>query len=85
MSRSSLLSLSLPVTDPDQAFWGCNQIEGRFWTSLKPPPMPLIWQWICLYPARPQNADENQPIANYKPRTFALYTTFRFTLNEMQG
>jgi len=31
----------------------------------------FIWRWICFYPARPENTDENQPITNLKPRTFA--------------
>ena len=39
--------------------------------SSKPPPMLLIWWWICFYPARPENTEENQPITNLKPRTFA--------------
>jgi len=38
-----------------------------------PPPMLLIWRWICFYPARPENT-ENQPITNSKPRTFANTT-----------
>ena len=29
---------------------------------------------ICFYPTKPENADENQPIANLKPRTFANTT-----------
>jgi len=26
--------------------------------------MLLIWRWICFYPARPENTEENQPITN---------------------
>jgi len=33
--------------------------------------MLLIWRWICFYPAWPENTEENQPITNLKPRTFA--------------
>jgi len=36
--------------------------------------MLLIWRWIRFYPARPENTDENQPITNLKPRTFANTT-----------
>jgi len=36
--------------------------------------MLLIWRWICFYPARPENAEENQSITNLKPRTFANTT-----------
>jgi len=36
--------------------------------------MLLIWRWICFYPARPENTEENQPITNLKPRTFASTT-----------
>ena len=32
--------------------------------------MLLIWRWLCFYPARPENTEENQPITNLKPRTF---------------
>ena len=40
-------------------------------TSWKPPPMLLIWRWICFYPPRPENTAENQPtITNLKPRNF---------------
>jgi len=35
--------------------------------------MLLIRRWICFYPARPENT-ENQPITNLKPRTFANTT-----------
>jgi len=42
--------------------------------SSKPPPMLLIWRWICYYPARPENTKANQPITNLKPRTFANTT-----------
>ena len=42
--------------------------------SSKPPPMMMIWQWICIYPARPKNAEENQPITNLKPRNVANTT-----------
>ena len=38
------------------------------------PPMLLIWRWICFCPTRPENTDENQPITNLKPRTFANTT-----------
>jgi len=43
-------------------------------TSSKPPPMLLIWRWICFYPARPEIAEEKQPITNLKPRTFTNIT-----------
>jgi len=33
--------------------------------------MLLIWRWICFYPARPENTEENQSITDLKPRTFA--------------
>jgi len=36
--------------------------------------MLLIWRWICFYPARPENTEENQPITNLKPQTFANTT-----------
>jgi len=36
--------------------------------------MLLIWRWICFYPARPENTEENQPITNLKPRAFANTT-----------
>jgi len=36
--------------------------------------MLLIWQWICFYPARSEKTEENQPITNLKPRTFANAT-----------
>jgi len=36
--------------------------------------MLLVWRWICFYPARPENTEENQPITNLKPRTFANTT-----------
>jgi len=36
--------------------------------------MLLIWRWICFYPARPENTDENQPNTNFKLRTFAITT-----------
>jgi len=36
--------------------------------------MLLIWRWICFYPARPENTEENQSITNLKPRTFANTT-----------
>jgi len=39
--------------------------------SSKPSPMLLIWRWICFSPARPESTEENQPITNLKPRTFA--------------
>jgi len=42
--------------------------------SSKPPPMLLIWRWIYFYPARPDNTEENQPITNLKPPTFANTT-----------
>jgi len=42
--------------------------------SSKPLPMLLIWRCICYYPARPENTEENQPITNLKPRTFANTT-----------
>jgi len=42
--------------------------------SAKPRPLLLIWRWICFYPARPENTDENQPITNLKPRTYANTT-----------
>ena len=50
--------------------------------SSKPSPMLLIWRWICFYPARPENTEENQPITNLKPRTFAntTVTSFAFLL-----
>jgi len=35
----------------------------------------LIWQWICFYPARPENTEENQPITNLKPRILANTST----------
>jgi len=35
--------------------------------------MLLIWRWICFYPAKPENT-ENQPITNLKPRTFTNTT-----------
>jgi len=35
--------------------------------------MQLIWRWICFYPARPENTEENQPITNLKQRTFANF------------
>jgi len=35
--------------------------------KLKAIPMLLIWRWICFYPARPENTEENQPIINLKP------------------
>jgi len=37
----------------------------------QPSPMLLIWRWICFYPARSENTEENQPITNLKSRTFA--------------
>ena len=43
-------------------------------TSWKPSPMLLIWRWICFYPPRPENTEENQPITNLKRRTFANTT-----------
>jgi len=36
--------------------------------------MLLIWRWICFYPARPEYTEEDQPITNLKPRTFASTT-----------
>jgi len=32
--------------------------------SSKPSPMLLIWRWICFYPPRSENTEENQPITN---------------------
>ena len=49
----------------------CIRSPGR---SSKPPPMLLIWRWICFYPTRSENTDENQPIINLKPPTFANTT-----------
>jgi len=39
--------------------------------KLKVLPMLLIWRWICVYSAKPENTDENQPITTVKPRAFA--------------
>ena len=36
--------------------------------------MLLIWRWICFYPPRPGNTQENQPITSLKPRIFANTT-----------
>jgi len=36
--------------------------------------MLLTWRWICFYPTRPENTEENQPITYLKPRTFANTT-----------
>jgi len=49
--------------------------------KLKATPMLVIWRWICFYPARPENTEENQPITNLKPRTFANTT---FTNNKVK-
>jgi len=42
--------------------------------KLKVLPMLLIWRWICVYLAKPENTDENQPITTLKPRAFANTT-----------
>ena len=42
--------------------------------KLLSPPMLLIWRSTCFYPTRPENTDENQPITNLKPQTFANTT-----------
>jgi len=51
----------------------CMLLRSRRRSS-KSPPMLLIWRWICFYPARAENTEENQPITNLKPRTFANTT-----------
>ena len=42
--------------------------------SSKPSPMLLVWQWIGVHPARPENTEESHPITNLKPRPFANTT-----------
>jgi len=42
--------------------------------KLKATPMLLILRWICLCRVRPENTEENQPITNLNPRTFANTT-----------
>ena len=59
---------------PKKSFFNSLYTITKCQKKLKATPMLLIWRWICFYPARPENTEENQPITNLKPQTFANTT-----------